>query len=84
VSLQIAAFQLLDAKANLDRHRYAPAIMVDGNMTADHERPKYGAEDVCLSDGTGHFVERAPFQDHCKTASNVRTVSIRGHQVSQI
>lgn len=62
------------------RYRYAPTIMIDGNMTADHQRPKWAAEDVCLSDGTGYFVTREPFTEHCETAANIKTVNADKYQ----
>ena len=49
--------------------------MVDGNMTADQQRPKWGAEDIMLNDGTGHFVMKEPFDEHCKNALNMKSVS---------
>lgn len=49
--------------------------MMDGNMTADHQRPKWGSEGISLADGTGHFVERQPFAEHCRTALSMKTVS---------
>lgn len=67
---------LLSAHLFVCRYRYANAVLIDGNQTAGHNMGKYGGvDDVCLTDGTGYFVTRGPFQQHCENAINTKTVS---------
>ena len=56
-------------------YRYAPVVMMDGNMKADHQRPKYGLRDAPLGEGAGFFVRSDSVQEY-KAQVVVRKVSL--------
>jgi hypothetical protein len=48
--------------------------VVDGNFTAEHMHMRNPSDDVELTNGTGYFVQRAPYEEHIKEAVEVKQV----------
>lgn len=54
--------------------------MVDGNFTAEHMHMRNPQDDVELTNGTGYFVERQPYEQHIRETIEVKQVK-RGFYV---
>ena len=61
------------------RWKFRPQFVMDGNFAAEYMQMKLPEDDVWLSDGSGFFVKRAPYQAHLKGALNTYEVR-RTHQ----
>jgi hypothetical protein len=61
----------------LCRWIYRRTLVADGNFKADHMKMRRPDGDITLMDGTGFFVEQAPYQRHLQTAVELKQVPLR-------
>lgn len=50
-------------------------MVQDGNFVSVHDKMRNPADDVALTEGDGYFVAVKEYDDHIKTAVEIRQVS---------
>lgn len=67
-------FMRFNSTKNASRYKYSRDLVLDGNFSADQTKMKRPDDDVHLTNGDGFMVRESSYQDHIRTAQEVKQV----------